>query len=212
LQAAVTNLKEANPGWDQLASQQLGLMHSLTELRAPRLSMFLDAATILRGQPLEQVMAVWKACHGAGAPTFFTDLDRRSLLRVDKEGRLVMHGMLAALGRGIILRETRGFEEHYGSRVWVEDGRVVGCDQVGFPAMALCGETLMIVRQCPPGHVHVSAPAPAAVLMPPKPWHHWPHGLTSIMLLHCLLSVLVIACTVVDCAPWSCLVMHMHYL
>jgi hypothetical protein len=145
VQATAVNLKEGNPGWDQLARQQQELIRSLTELRAPRPSMFLDATTVLRGQPLEHAMAVWKAWHGAGAATYFTDLERRCLLGVDGEGRLMMHCMLAAVGRSIILRKTAGLEEHYGSRVWAEDGKVVGWDQVGSHAMALCDEYLVIV-------------------------------------------------------------------
>jgi hypothetical protein len=94
--------------------------------------MFLDVACILRGQQLDRVMAVWNAWHGgAAAFTFFTDLKRRCLLGVDKKGRLVMHDVLVVLGRGIILRKTGKLEEHYGSRLWLEDGKVVGSDQVG---------------------------------------------------------------------------------
>jgi hypothetical protein len=100
--------------------------------------MFLDVATILRGQPLDRAMAVWKAWHGPAAPTRFADLQRRCLLGVDEGGRLVMHDVLVALGRGIILRKTPRFEEHYGSRVWMEDGGVVGCEQVGFGRWAVC--------------------------------------------------------------------------
>jgi hypothetical protein len=94
--------------------------------------MFLDVATILRGHLLDRAMAVWKAWHGPAAPTRFADLQRRCLLGVDDEGRLAVHDVLVALGRGIILNRTVGFKEHYGSRVWVEDRRVVGFEQVGF--------------------------------------------------------------------------------
>jgi hypothetical protein len=92
--------------------------------------MFLDAATILHGQRLDSVHAVWAAWHGPDARAFYEDLVRRSLVATDARGRLVVHDVLVVLGRGIILQETPGFETHFGSRVWTAGGKVVGCEQV----------------------------------------------------------------------------------
>jgi hypothetical protein len=106
------------------------LTHSLAGLSESRVSMFLDVATILRGQPLELVMAVWTAWHGKAAVTFYKDLVRRSLLGADANGMLVMHDVLVALGRGVILQQKPGLAVHFGSRLWVQDGEVVGAEQV----------------------------------------------------------------------------------
>ena len=92
---------------------------------APAISMFLDVATILRGQPLKRAMAVWIAWHGrAAAHTHYRTLLRCCLLGVDAKGQLTMQDLLVAMGRAIILKQTPNFAEHYGSRLWVEGGRV----------------------------------------------------------------------------------------
>jgi hypothetical protein len=99
--------------------------------------MFLDVATILRGERREDVLAVWIARHTVAAFTYYVDLLRRSLLGADAEGRLVMHDVLLALGRGIVLHQKTGFAEHLGSRVWVQDGNVMGLEQVRRPRASL---------------------------------------------------------------------------
>jgi hypothetical protein len=113
------------------------LLHSLAGLNRIGVSMFLDAATILRGRTLRTAMDVWTAWHGPAAAAFFKELTTRCLLRVDREfgiwrtDMLVVHDVLVVLGRGVVLSETPGLEGHWGSRVWVEGGKMVGRQQVG---------------------------------------------------------------------------------
>jgi hypothetical protein len=126
-QAALAALKEGTIGGDSEGALKGLLAHSL---RAELASMFLDVATILRGQPQDRVLAVWEAWHGPAALARFADLRRRCLLGVDEEGRLVMHDVLVLLGRGIILQSRPGLEEHFGSRLWMEGREVVGKMQV----------------------------------------------------------------------------------
>jgi hypothetical protein len=135
-QGALAALQEGNPGGGSEGALEGVLTHSLTGLSETHVSMFLDVATILRGERLEEVRAVWKAWHGDAAATYHADLVRRSLLGTDENGRLVMHDVLVALGRGIILQRKGGLEEHFGSRVWVQDGTVVGLKQVRLPPWA----------------------------------------------------------------------------
>jgi hypothetical protein len=127
-QDALAALKQGESGGDSQGALKGILTHSLKGSDI-QVSMFLDVATVLRGQPLDRAMAVWKAWHGRPARTCFVELETRCLLGVE-EGRLVMHDVLAALGRGLILQKTAGFEEFYGSRVWMEGGHVVGCTEV----------------------------------------------------------------------------------
>jgi hypothetical protein len=113
------------------------LTYTLAVLSKSHVSMLLDVATILRDEPLELVMAVWREWHSAAATTYYKDLARRCLLEADEEGKLVMHDVLAAaLGRDVILHSKPGLEEHFGSRVWVQDGKVMGLEQVWLPPRA----------------------------------------------------------------------------
>jgi hypothetical protein len=115
------------------------LLCSLAGLSTAEVNMFLDAATILRGWPLEGAMALWTAWHGPAAATFFKELTRRCLLGVarqldwrgEPEEVLLVHDVLVVLGRGVVLYDTPGLEGHWGSRVWKEGGKVVGRQQVG---------------------------------------------------------------------------------
>jgi hypothetical protein len=100
--------------------------------------MFLDVATILRGRPLDLVMAVWTAWHGPAARTYYDDLIRRCLLGADPQGRLVMHDVLVALGRGFILHKKGALEGHFGTRVWVDGGKAVGCEEVCLNVRGWC--------------------------------------------------------------------------
>jgi hypothetical protein len=129
-QGALAALKQGNPGGGSEGALEGVLTHSLAGLSDGRVSMFLDVATILQGEKLEVVMALWTAWHGAAATTFYRDLSRRTLLGADAKGRLVMHDVLVALGRGIILQSRAGLEVHCGSRLWVQDGEVMGVEQV----------------------------------------------------------------------------------
>jgi hypothetical protein len=167
-QRALEGLKEGNPSGGSEGALEGVLTHSLAGLRAPRASMFLDVATILHGQPLGRVMAVWRAWHGPAARTFYDDLVRRSLLGADARGRLVMHDVLVVLGRGFVLQRTPGFEEHFGSRLWTEGGRVVGCAQVrgGRTPMFEGRVVFVLADECwPLGIRHSSHCAPVASLV-----------------------------------------------
>jgi hypothetical protein len=101
----------------------------LSTLSTQEISILLDAATILHAKPLEQAMAVWTAWHGDGAQSLVDGLIQKSVLRVDAANMLAMHDALVDHGRDIILHRPE-FTEHYGSRLWVEDGTVMGCEQV----------------------------------------------------------------------------------
>jgi hypothetical protein len=129
-QAALEALKRGNPGGDSEGALEGVLIHSLAGLAPPRVSMFLDVATILRGQRIDTVRAVWAAWHGPAAPNYYDDLVRRCLVETDSRGRLVVHDVLTVLGRGIILHKHPKFKEHFGSRLWTEGYNVVGSEQV----------------------------------------------------------------------------------
>jgi hypothetical protein len=130
-QGALAALKQGIPGRDSERALEGVLTHSLSGMDAIAVSMFLDVATILRGQPNQLVMAVWTAWHGASAVTLYEDLVWRSLLGSDAQGRLMMHDVLVALGRGVVLHRKAGLEQHFGSRLWMQDGdQVVGFEQV----------------------------------------------------------------------------------
>jgi glucose/arabinose dehydrogenase len=130
-QGALVALKQGTPSRDSERALEGVLTHSLAGMGNNAVSMFLDVATILRGQPRDLVMAVWRGWHGEAAITFYQDLVWRSLLGADAEGRLVMHDVLVALGRGVVLHSKPGLEQHFGSRLWVQnDGVVLGVEQV----------------------------------------------------------------------------------
>jgi hypothetical protein len=129
-QGALAALHQGGPGGDSEGALEGVLAHSLAGLSPRHISMFLDVATILRGQPVDVVMAVWTAWHSPAAVTFYKNLVRRNLVDADEEGKLVIHDVLVALGRGIILHSKPGLEEHFGSRLWLQDGKVVGAEQV----------------------------------------------------------------------------------
>jgi hypothetical protein len=139
LQDALTALRQGKVRGDTDRALEGILTLSLAEMDAAVVSVFLDVATMLRGQALDAAMAMWRDWHHDCCFTCadFEELELRCLLRVDEEGRLVVHDVLAALGRGFILRDTPGFKEHYGSRVWVEEGKVQGWKQVGWLACPL---------------------------------------------------------------------------
>jgi hypothetical protein len=128
-QGALAALKRGNPGGGSEGALEGVLTHSLAGLSESHVSMFLDVATILHSERLDLSMAVWTGWHTAAAATYYADLVRRSLLGADAKGKLVMHDVLVALGRGIVLQRKAGLEEHFGSRLWMQDGEVMGCTQ-----------------------------------------------------------------------------------
>jgi hypothetical protein len=142
VQSALAALKEGTSGSDSEHALEGVLTHSLAGMDASAVSMFLDVATILRGQPLELVMAVWSAWHGDTAVTCYDDLVWRGLLEPEAEGNLVMHDVLVALGRGVALHSKPRLEQHFGSRVWLEgeddDAKLVGLEQVRPTLLAGC--------------------------------------------------------------------------
>jgi hypothetical protein len=90
-------------------------------------NMFLDVATVLRRKSYFRAEAAWIGWHGDCAPKLFADLKRRCLVEVNEDGQLEMHDLLVELGRAIIMDPK---SEHYGSRLWVNGGEVIGCKQV----------------------------------------------------------------------------------
>jgi hypothetical protein len=140
-QGALAALQQIRPVESSEGRLRGVLLHSLAGLDPIGLNMFLDAASIMRGWPLEQAMAVWTAWHGPAAAAFFKELTWRCLLGVVAVTRQVqMHDVLVVLGRGVILSETPELECHWGSRVWMEGGKVVGRQQVGpcLPSLSGC--------------------------------------------------------------------------
>jgi hypothetical protein len=103
---------------------------SLLKMPPGQQGMFLDVATVLRGQPKEAAKAVWRAWHKSNASSWLHDLQNLCLIDVDEAGNLQMHNVIAQLGRGILLNCTWGSNSskgpHYGSRVWVEQGAEKG--------------------------------------------------------------------------------------
>jgi hypothetical protein len=108
--------------------------HSLLKLPLQQQGMFLDAATVLRGQQESLALATWRAWHGPEASSWLRQLQQRSLVDVDDRGCLQMHDVIAARARGILLDPhwgpdgLRGYQ--YGSRVWLQGGKVQGVQQV----------------------------------------------------------------------------------
>jgi hypothetical protein len=103
------------------------LQHFWGRLDIEQQNMFLDVATVLRHQQYDTVRAVWAGWHGKRAVLLFQDLERRCLVQVES-GRLEMHDLLVELGRAKVLDLE---DKHCGSRLWVQDGKVVGCREVG---------------------------------------------------------------------------------
>jgi hypothetical protein len=112
--------------------------HSLLLMHPNQQGMFLDAATVLRGQPADLATAVWRAWHGPGASLWLQELRRYCLVDVDEEGCLQMLDVIAARARGILLEsQWGGTGLHYGSRVWLQDGKLQGVTQVRMLGAAL---------------------------------------------------------------------------
>jgi hypothetical protein len=119
----------------QWPSNLQNLLATYLEHLSPQLTrMLLDVATVLRGQPQDQAMAVWTAWHGPQAHSLLSDLGQRGLLTVDAEGRLDMGNVLAQCGRDITLCAhplcPKLKEQHFGKRLWVASDVVVGLEKV----------------------------------------------------------------------------------
>jgi hypothetical protein len=111
------------------------LLHSLVGMSAAAVNMFLDAACVLHGQPVANVVPVW---HGQWAEEYKSCvrlLLTRNLLTTEwkfikgtLEEVLQMHDVLRWLGRSVVRGESGAaqLQEHVGSRLWVQDGSVVG--------------------------------------------------------------------------------------
>jgi hypothetical protein len=110
---AVKALQENNEVFDKLRSSYESLPSDGDR------AMFRDIACILIGVEKEVALTVWKSCD---SPMHFCATSRtpelvlrrlmdRSLVKVDKEGRLGMHDVLRDMGRDIVKREARGVEE-----------------------------------------------------------------------------------------------------
>jgi hypothetical protein len=111
---------------DSLKGLLVHSLDALDRLDTAYSSMFLDAASVLRGWPTSDAMSVWQAWHGNSALLIFQQLQDRSLLEVDEKGCLFMHDVLVALGRSR-LKEDKAV---CGSRLWVEDKELVGYPEV----------------------------------------------------------------------------------
>jgi hypothetical protein len=104
---------------------------SLLKMPWQQQSMFLDVATVLRGQPKWAAMAVWEAWHGANTGYWLDGLKNCCLLGVNAAGNIQMHDVVANLGHGILLDDNWGpGGRHYGSRLWLQQGGVRGRKQV----------------------------------------------------------------------------------
>jgi hypothetical protein len=110
---------------------------NLEGLDEAALSMFLDAATVLRGQRVERCLAVWTAGHGAGAAQHWEELRRRGLVRTEGvwEERVSVDDGPAGLARGLLLGGDDS--PHAGSRLWVEDNKIKGWQPVRAPLCTL---------------------------------------------------------------------------
>jgi hypothetical protein len=104
------------------------LLYSFDTLSSIEQQMFLDAATVLAGQPQHLALAVWKAWHMHDMQPAFDNLVQRSLLEPSVPGQaatgglLKMHDVLRYLGRGIVLGRGRypsSYSTYVGSRLFV---------------------------------------------------------------------------------------------
>eukprot|EP00878_Enallax_costatus_P031340 GHUV01034268.1.p1 GENE.GHUV01034268.1~~GHUV01034268.1.p1 ORF type:complete len:150 (-),score=23.54 GHUV01034268.1:170-619(-) len=93
--------------------------------------MFLDVATVLRGQPKRLAMTTWDAWHQTDSLLLFEGLERRNLLSCNSKGELQMHDVLVALGRRLLRDDSSELPQQLrGSRLWVQDRELQGYQQV----------------------------------------------------------------------------------
>jgi hypothetical protein len=126
------------------------LLHSLVDMRPAAVSMFLDVACVLQGQPAASAKAVWQRRWPEESDRCFRLLLTRNLLTTQWEDDdfgqvevLQMHDVLMWLGRCVVRGESGAAQlaEHVGSRLWVQDGSVVG---------GRCGQVWTLLQQLPP--------------------------------------------------------------
>jgi hypothetical protein len=134
LQNVYSALRQGEVSGDSEQRLQAVVTLSLQGLPHACTSMFLDAATLLQGWSVAKALAVWQAWRGPNASSYFEDLCHSSLVEVQHKkitgDVLAMHDVLVALGQGIVLHRVKGFEEHYGSRVWIEGAEHHGYQEV----------------------------------------------------------------------------------
>jgi hypothetical protein len=136
------------------------LLHSLEGMPPAAVSMFLDVACVLHGQPVAAAKAFWQGLWPEQFENCFRLLLTRNLLTVQIQGAqmysirewygklssvpealkvpkmevLEIHDVLKWLGRSVVRGESGAaqLQEHVGSRLWVQDGSMVGapCEQV----------------------------------------------------------------------------------
>lgn len=116
------------------------LLHSLGPLSSKAQSMFLDVATVFLGKSLDIVRPVWEAWYGTASVKYLQALKERCLTTVSGTGVLGMHDVLAFLGRGIVrsvderealIAKNSTASQFFGSRLWVEGGKVMRVEEVG---------------------------------------------------------------------------------
>lgn len=91
---------------------------SLLRMPLQQQGMFLDAATVLLGQPAGLALAVWRAWHGYQADVWFRELERHCLVDVDERGRLRVHDLVAAGACKILLNPKVGTTRPHWLPLW----------------------------------------------------------------------------------------------
>lgn len=89
--------------------------------------MFLDAVSVLHGQPACRALAVWEAQQDepAEARRNYRALKNRCLVEEDDEGRLRVHDVVRSIGCRMLKVRGSKYNEYYGSRLWMEGWKVV---------------------------------------------------------------------------------------
>ena len=124
---AVLRLQSARPfGGGSKADDVLWgkLLLSYDALDRGEQQMFLDIACILLGRRAQYCLPAW----GLLANSTFSNLQNRSLVSVDGDGRLAMHDQLHDMGRAIVVEEHRKAGQR--SRLWMPSAlEVIQCQQ-----------------------------------------------------------------------------------
>eukprot|EP00878_Enallax_costatus_P022578 GHUV01023967.1.p1 GENE.GHUV01023967.1~~GHUV01023967.1.p1 ORF type:complete len:228 (+),score=54.52 GHUV01023967.1:912-1595(+) len=127
LQAALAALLNGRNAADSEGRLKGILYTTFKDLERPQQHMFLDVATVLRGQPKQLAMFAWAAWHGRDSVFWFEGLERRNLLTTGSKGELQMHDVMSALGRHMLLDDGSQLPQQLrGSRLWVQDGALHG--------------------------------------------------------------------------------------
>lgn len=104
------------------------LRGGLRKLNTAAQNMFLDTVSVLHGRDSRRALLVWQAWWPGQGGAELKELQRRALINIDDEQRLVVHDVIRSLGRGIIRDPSRPY---FGTRAWVEDGQLVKFVEVG---------------------------------------------------------------------------------